>query len=216
VATVALDRMVGLAALLIIASVAVLASQSVVIPPALVLVTLAASAALTLGWVLARSATASALLADTVFSRIADSEVGVVARDQAMLGRLIAISMVFHGIQILAAMAVGRAVGLEVGPFYYLVFHPLVAVLAALPLSIAGLGVRELGYVYFLADLAAVPQHTALAFAMVWLALVLGASAVGGFVFWLSGLGLPAMRESPSTGAAAQSSSESSQSPSSS
>lgn len=216
-ATVALDRLLGLVALLLIASAAVMLSARVALPRVLTVVTVVVTCALVLGWLLVGALASRGLAADSRLAAFARSEIAVVARDPAMLGRLTAISMVFHAIQIVAAMAVGRAVGLEVASSYYLVFHPLVAVMAALPVSIAGLGVRELGYVYFLANLAAVPHHTALAFAMVWLVLVLAASAVGGMVFWLSGIGLPAVSGAPpSSAAATHPSSESSQFPSSS
>ena len=70
---------------------------------------------------------------------------------------------------------------------YCFVFHPLVAIVSALPISVAGLGVRESGYVYFLASVREYLRVTPKAFAAAWLAVVITASVIGGVVFLLSG-----------------------------
>ena len=71
------------------------------------------------------------------------------------------------------------ALNLPVPLWYLMLFIPLVHILSALPLSFAGLGVREGGYVAFLA-LIGVGKDQALAFGLLWSALVLG-------VVWLVG-----------------------------
>jgi uncharacterized membrane protein YbhN (UPF0104 family) len=104
--------------------------------------------------------------------------------DRAMLLKVSALSLLVHGAQIAAAVALVVAIVPEVHWSYCFVFHPLVAMLAALPISLAGLGIREAGYVYFLATLAGASIESATTFALVWLAIVLAASALGAVVFF--------------------------------
>ena len=68
--------------------------------------------------------------------------------------------------------------------WYLLLFIPLVHILSALPLSLGGVGVREGGYVVFLA-LIGIGRDEALAFGLLWSALVLGSGLVGGLVLLL-------------------------------
>jgi hypothetical protein len=111
--------------------------------------------------------------------------------DRAMLLRASALSLLVHGAQIAAAVALVAAIVPEVHWTYCFVFHPLVAMLAALPISLAGLGVREAGYVYFLATLGGASIENATAFALVWLVIVLAASALGAVVFFAGGEARP-------------------------
>ena len=62
-------------------------------------------------------------------------------------------------------------------------FWALVAALGALPVSVAGLGLREAGYVYFLANIGGAAMPQAVAFSLLWLGVLVTASAVGGVVF---------------------------------
>jgi glycosyltransferase 2 family protein len=67
---------------------------------------------------------------------------------------------------------------------YCFVFGPLVNIMAAVPVSLNGLGVRESGYVYFLAHVD-VPRDSAIAFALAWFGVVMLAGGVGGVVYLL-------------------------------
>jgi len=66
-------------------------------------------------------------------------------------------------------------------------------VLTALPVSVAGLGVREAGYVWFLRR-QGVPGDTAFAFGLLWLGVLLVATLVGGLVYLWSGAAMPPLR----------------------
>jgi uncharacterized membrane protein YbhN (UPF0104 family) len=77
------------------------------------------------------------------------------------------------------------ALNLPVPLWYLTLFIPLIHILSALPLSFAGLGVREGGYVAFLA-LVGVGRDQALAFGLLWSTLVLGSGLVGGLVLLFS------------------------------
>jgi hypothetical protein len=96
------------------------------------------------------------------------------------------LSLAVHVGQVLAVWLVLKACRLEAPLSYCLVVHPIVAMLAAAPVSLAGLGVREASYVYFFARLPDVSGHAATAFALLWFALLLASSLVGGAVFLVS------------------------------
>lgn len=112
-------------------------------------------------------------------------------RDRGMLLRASLLSLLVHGVQIGAAVVLVSTIVPEVRWTFCFLFHPLVAMLAAVPISLAGLGVREAGFVYFLATLGGAPLESATAFALVWLAIVLAASALGAIVFFVAGEARP-------------------------
>ncbi len=96
------------------------------------------------------------------------------------------LSLAVHLGQVLSVWLVSRACGLGVPLAYCFVIHPMVAMLAAVPVSLSGLGVREASYVYFLTRLPGISSEAALAFAVLWFAVLLLSSLVGGVVFLLS------------------------------
>jgi uncharacterized membrane protein YbhN (UPF0104 family) len=101
------------------------------------------------------------------------------------LGYACVISYVFHWFQLSLQVLLVYALNLPVPLWYLMLFIPLVHMLSALPLSFAGLGVREGSYVAFLA-LVGVGKDQALAFGLLWSALVLGSGLVGGLVLLFS------------------------------
>ncbi|MDH7568231.1 MAG: lysylphosphatidylglycerol synthase domain-containing protein [Armatimonadota bacterium] len=94
------------------------------------------------------------------------------------------LSLVFQVLVVAAHALLGWAMGLVVPPGYYVLAGTLVAVVAMAPISINGVGTRDAAYV-FLFGLAGVPRDAALAFALVWLALLAVCGAVGGVLFAL-------------------------------
>lgn len=101
------------------------------------------------------------------------------------LGYACVISYVFHWFQLSLQVLLVYALNLPVPLWYLTLFIPLIHILSALPLSFAGLGVREGGYVAFLA-LVGVGKDQALAFGLLWSTLVLGSGLVGGLVLLFS------------------------------
>jgi len=77
---------------------------------------------------------------------------------------------------------VGKSIGAEVPDGYYWIMVPMVSLLAMLPVSINGMGVREGATAMFLAHLG-VPDGTAKTLALLWFAVFLAASLLGGVVY---------------------------------
>ena len=104
--------------------------------------------------------------------------------ETGVLGRACGLAFVCHLCQLGLQVLLAHALGLAVPVWYLLLFIPLVHILSALPLSLGGVGVREGGYVVFLA-LIGIGKDEALAFGLLWSALVLGSGLVGGLVLLL-------------------------------
>ena len=102
--------------------------------------------------------------------------------DLALLGCVCGLSIGFHLFQLGLHAVVAAALGLAVPLWYLVLFIPVVQILSALPVSFSGLGIREGGYVLCLA-LWGIGQDEALAFGLIWSAIVLGANICGGLAF---------------------------------
>lgn len=186
-ASVAIDRYAGFVCLTVMASagLALLGSYSIPFPIVIVAHGLTAIGILS-WWLLPRIGRLPAKLGRLV-GKMTDGW----WRERAARRATVVLSFVVHGLQLAAAISLLQAVAPSAPWEYGFVVHPLVAMLAALPISLAGLGVRESGYVYFLATLQGVPAVEAAAFASAWLAVLLAAAAIGGLVFLAGTDGLP-------------------------
>lgn len=79
----------------------------------------------------------------------------------------------------------GYAVGIQVSPWIWLGFVPIILAANAVPITIAGLGVREYLMVLFLGVLAEVDEERALAASFLVFAMLLLVSLIGGIVYVL-------------------------------
>ena len=99
-----------------------------------------------------------------------------------VLAQSVAISFAFHLLQIWIQILIAGALAFELPWSYASVFFPLVDIVAMLPVSISGIGLREGSYVFFLGKLG-VGSDKAIACGIVWLAIVIASGLVGGCVF---------------------------------
>lgn len=95
------------------------------------------------------------------------------------------ISVLFHSLQLFNVYLMGKAYGVTIPLEYILVAVPLVNIASTLPISWNGLGVRENGFVYFMAPAIIAPTQ-ALAFGAIWLVAVTITSALGGVIAFLT------------------------------
>ncbi len=102
------------------------------------------------------------------------------------LGQTIGLSLVFQPMVIYSYFLVAKALGLAVpvGPFFLLV--PLVVVIAMIPVSLGGLGIRE-GAALYLFGKVGMESTSALAMSLSWFLLVILASLPGALLFALQG-----------------------------
>jgi len=192
--TVVFDRLSGLTILVAVAVLAMLFFGTFGLPLPVVWLTVAVGVGLVAAWWMVPPLAVRWLPARNRIRLLVEGELKKFWNDGRLLAKTAGISLVFHVVQVVAVILIGNAVGLGIPWPYYFVFHPLVAVFSALPLSLAGLGIREVGYVWFLSSVENVPHETAAAFALLWLFVLLVSSAVGGTVFLVYGGGMPSLR----------------------
>jgi len=101
-----------------------------------------------------------------------------------VLAGSILLSLAFHLLQIWIQILIADALRFALPWSYAFVFFPLVDIVAMLPVSISGIGLREGSYVFFLGKLGIGPDK-AFACGIVWLAIVIVSGLVGGIIFVL-------------------------------
>lgn len=95
-------------------------------------------------------------------------------------------SVIIQGILVFVAYCVGHSVGVEATGLQYLVWVPLVGVIASLPITFGNIGTAEAGYRFFFLQ-GNHPEgygSVVLAFALMMRLLWLLVGAVGGIVWW--------------------------------
>ena len=93
-----------------------------------------------------------------------------------------AMSILVQVCGVVTLWCVGMSLGLDIPVAYYCVLGPMVSLLTLLPISVNGMGVRELGTVVFLAPLD-VHEDSAKTLAFLWFAVNVAVSLLGGLVY---------------------------------
>lgn len=109
----------------------------------------------------------------------------VFPRDPATVTYISLISLVFHLLQIGLHQVMAAGFGIQIPWAVLLVTIPVINILSSLPISWNGLGVRENGYLFFLAPQFVAREH-AIAFGAMWLLAMAISSAIGALVLVLS------------------------------
>ena len=191
--TVFFDRLSGLVMLVFVAVAAILLFGRFGLPIPMIALVVATGAAMAIGWFMVPTLSRRFLSADGRMNRLVERDLKPFWRDKRLLLRTAGISVGFHIVQASSLILLGSAVSMHVDWRYYFIFHPLVTVLSALPVSVAGLGIREAGYVWFLRR-QGVEIDTATAFGLLWFVVLLASSLVGGLVYLWSGAAVPTLR----------------------
>lgn len=93
--------------------------------------------------------------------------------------RILVWALAVQGLNVAAVAAAGRAVGLSVPLATWLVATTTVSLAATLPISIAGVGVREVSLPFLLAA-DGVPRELSVTLGLVWSVIVLAIGLIGG------------------------------------
>jgi len=105
-------------------------------------------------------------------------------RHHRALGQALILSVLLQALIIVTYYLIAASLHLGVPLAYFFLYVPLITVVAMLPVSVAGLGVREGGVVYFFAKVGVEPA-IALSMSLVWFSLSLAVSGLGGLTFLL-------------------------------
>jgi uncharacterized membrane protein YbhN (UPF0104 family) len=190
--SVMFDRLSGLAVLMALGSVALLVSPQYQFPGPVTVTLVAGGVALLAGWwTLPRLV--ALLPPHHRIRRHVEHDLAPFWRDRPLLLRVVLVSLSFHLSQAVLQYVLTRAAGVGVPFGYCLVFHPVLSVLTALPISVGGIGVREGGYLYFLGRVG-VDEPAAIAVGLLLWLVTLTGGALGGIVFLASGAKLPRLR----------------------
>ena len=178
--SVLFDRLSGLVMLVALAAVAQLVYHPR-LPRALAATVSSAGLMLLAGWI-ALPRLVRFLPPEHAIRRTVEAELAPFWRDGSLLAAAAALSLVFHVSQVAVQYLLGLATGVTLPFWYCLVFHPLVAVATALPVSLGGFGVREGGYVLLLGRIGIAPSE-AVVLSLLWFAVTAVAGLLGGLVF---------------------------------
>jgi glycosyltransferase 2 family protein len=99
-----------------------------------------------------------------------------------LLAQATALSLVVQGANIILVWLVGLSIQAPVPASYYWIAVPMVTLLTLLPVSLNGIGVREGGMILFLSPLG-VSEATALSLAFLWFTVFTTVSAAGAVVY---------------------------------
>ena len=192
VASILVDRLSGFAALIVIATVAlVLVYGQIQDPQAAVMILGVGAAFILLIAVLLHSRMkgyASGMLRAIGLNKFEAKLERMVEAFQRYrghrraLGQAILLSSLLQALIIITYYFVGAGLNVGVPLSYFFLYVPLITVVAMLPVSVAGLGVREGGTVYFFAKVG-VDTASALTMSLAWFSLTLVVSGMGGLAF---------------------------------
>jgi len=105
----------------------------------------------------------------------------------AAVVKTLGVSLVFNILLITMNYLLGLSLGTRVSIWYYFLFVPITSIVTILPVSFAGLGVREGAYV-FLFTQAGMPRETALSLSLlVYVVSIFAPGLIGGVVYVLKG-----------------------------
>lgn len=94
----------------------------------------------------------------------------------------VGISLILQVFIILVFFLISRSLNLSVPLLYFFLFIPLISVVSMIPISVAGLGIREGSAVYFFAKVG-LDSAAALSLSLLWFAVTALSSGLGGIVF---------------------------------
>ena len=136
--------------------------------------------AVVLGWYFVPSIALTVLPKGALHQKMQEA-VGVFPRNIFAIGYISAISLVFHLLQISTHQIMAYGFGIHISWQTLLIAIPVINILSTLPISWNGLGVRENGYVFFLAPVV-ISHEEAIAFGAMWLLGTTVSSALGGLI----------------------------------
>jgi uncharacterized membrane protein YbhN (UPF0104 family) len=114
-------------------------------------------------------------------------------RVSGRLAELLLLSIAAQIVVVVAVYLIGRALRIDVPLSYFFVIVPLVGLVESIPVSIYGIGLRDVSYVYLL-GLVGAPRTQALSLSVLYVLLTLLYALFGAVVFALRGSATSAER----------------------
>ena len=181
ISSVVFDRWIGLATLLAIAVIALVLGPSGELPHTLVATLVGLGTMLIGAWLLAPWF-AQFLPPTGRWRKLLEEDLVPYFRDRRVLGFSAVLSLAVHGLQILAQKILADALGLDIPLAFIAIYHPLIALASAIPITIGGFGLREAAYAYLLPH-AGIAADDAVALALLWWAVGAMNGLLGGLLY---------------------------------
>ena len=137
-----------------------------------------------LGWLFLPQLVVRLLAPSNRWRRLVERDLAPYWKDYRLLAATSVVACVFHALQILTQVLLAWALDLDVPVSFFFIFVPVVNILGMLPVSFSGIGIREGGYWFFLAQVG-VAKATAVALGLLSSGVVLVNGLSGGLVFLL-------------------------------
>jgi hypothetical protein len=182
--TVIADRGLGFVVLSWIGALAILLQPGYRLPRVLYYGAWVIPPATLLGWLYLPQLVVRVFNRENHWRQLVERDLAPYWSDFGLLTRTSLVACVFHSLQIGTQVWLAWALGLNVPWQYFFIFVPVVNILGMLPVSFSGIGIREGGYLYFLAKVG-IQRHTAVALGLLSSGVVLITGLTGGLVFLL-------------------------------
>lgn len=179
--TVLADRGLGFVVLTWIAAIAIALQPQYRLPRLLYTAAWVIPPATLFAWLYLPQLAVRVLARENRWRILVERDLAPYWKDTALLLKTSGVAFVFHAMQILSQVCLAWALGLRVPTAYFFIFVPVVNIIGMIPVSFSGIGIRETGYLFFLARLG-VSRHSALALGLLASAVVLLTGLAGGLV----------------------------------
>jgi uncharacterized membrane protein YbhN (UPF0104 family) len=178
------DRGLGFVVLVFIGAIAILAQPAYRLPLPLYYSAWVVPPATLIGWLYGPTLLVRVLGPANRWRRLVERDLEAYWKDSRLLVSTSVIAALMHVMQIEAQVLLAWALGIDVPRGFFYIFVPVVNILGMLPVTFNGIGIREGGYVFFLAGLG-IARHSALALGLLSSGVVLATGVGGGIVFAL-------------------------------
>jgi len=119
--------------------------------------------------------------------RLVESFRGFVERKWTLV-RVFLFSLAVQVIRVLIVLFLGLSLRFEVDPVVYFIYVPIITVITFLPISIAGVGVREAAFLFFFTRVG-LPAYACISLSLLYFSMGIVATLPGAAVYALSGFG---------------------------
>lgn len=123
----------------------------------------------------------------SIADKITDFRAGIMSKalNRRAMFNLVALSFFYQTLGIVIIYVLGRALGIELAIWHYFIYIPLITTITVLPISLAGIGIREGAFVFFFAQ-AGVAQAQALSLSLLLFAQTVALALLGGVWYLLA------------------------------
>ena len=179
--TVVGDRVIGLVTLMTVAALALVFGPSGDLPPFLAAGLGILSSSCLLAW-LAAPTLAARLPEGNRLRELIRGDLLPLFRHPKLLGKAFGLSLLVHLLHIAGQKYLTDALGIEVSWGFIAIYHPLIVLATAVPITIGGFGLREAAYALLL-PFAGIPLGDAIVLSLLWWSIGALGGLLGGILY---------------------------------